>query len=386
MLKDKIIYIFLLFSIISFGQQKSKMLQASIQQASGGGDVPRKMEIVLQSSQVTGTANLTDFPVLITLDMLDTEIVDGGTYSAKSNGDDLYFYSDASLTTRLSVDIVQFTASATAGNRRCTIFVKVPTLSYNSDTSIYVRYNDPSATQPAASGTYGSEDVWSSFTVATTDGYINRVDSATMTAVTSGTTATDSNPFGTADFAMMDFNTNELYYADVTGMTVTGGLTFYSWFEFYTAAQFERLVNLVVDSTNDAQLQFTHEGAVATDRIGIGYETSVGFISTTNTTEADGFAASTWHFAGGSTDATDDIDLFANGTTTTTDGVTGLSGGPTAQQRFYIGGRGDDTSNFDGRGMFWLMEGNIGYDWIETFYNNTSSPATFGVEGTPTDA
>lgn len=38
MLKGKLIYIFILFSFVAFGQQKSKMLLASIQQAGGGGD------------------------------------------------------------------------------------------------------------------------------------------------------------------------------------------------------------------------------------------------------------------------------------------------------------------------------------------------------------
>ena len=36
MLRDKLVYVLLLFCFFSFGQQRSKMLQASIQQASGG--------------------------------------------------------------------------------------------------------------------------------------------------------------------------------------------------------------------------------------------------------------------------------------------------------------------------------------------------------------
>jgi hypothetical protein len=356
-------------------------------QEEAGGDVPRQHEIVLQSSQVSGAANLTDFPVLITLDMLNTEVIDGGTNSAKSDGDDIQFYSDSALTNRLSVDIVQFVASATEGDRRCTVFVKVPTLSYNSDTSIYIRYNDDSATQPASDATYGSEDVWSSFVVASLDGYTNRVDNSNLTAVTSGTTTTSTNPFGNADFALMDFASDELYYADVTGMDVSGGVTFYSWYEFDTASQFERIANLVVDSTTDAQLQFCHAGAVATDRIIIGYEAgTVDFIGTANTTQDDGNSASTWNYAGGSTDATDDVDLFSNGTTETGDGGTGLSAGTVGFERFFIGGRSDDSSNFDGRAMAWLLEGDKGFDWIETFYNNTSSPSTFGLEQTSINA
>ncbi|MEM9648297.1 MAG: hypothetical protein AAF969_07435 [Bacteroidota bacterium] len=38
----------------------------------------RKQPITIQASQVVGSANLTDFPVLITLDQLNSEIADGG--------------------------------------------------------------------------------------------------------------------------------------------------------------------------------------------------------------------------------------------------------------------------------------------------------------------
>ena len=386
MLRDKFLIIFLLVSIASFGQQRSKMLQASIQQASGGGgDVPRKMEIVLQSSQVTGTADLINFPVLITLDMLDTEIVDGGTNSAKSDGDDIQFYSDSGLTNRLSVDIVQFVASATSGDRRCTIFVKVPTLSYNSDTSIYIRYNDASATQPASDASFGSEDVWSEFVVASLDGYTNRADNTNLTAAASGSTTTTSNPFGTADYPIMDFDGATQYYYDTTGYDPTLGTTFYTWFEMDSNTVFARIYHFLHDSTNDSQMQFCNAGAVSAGRIISGYAIDLAGIATANTTFYDSVSASTWAFAGISTDNSYDADLFVNGTTNINDSATGLSNTTTAQTRFHIGGKADNTSRFDGRTIGWLLNSNKGFDWIETFYNNTSSPSTFGIEGTPTN-
>nr|WP_299067221.1 hypothetical protein [uncultured Allomuricauda sp.] len=389
----KIVALLFIIPALIFAQHGEEEFILSQQQASaGGGDVPRQQEIIIQSSQIIGTADHTNFVVMVTADMLDDEVLDGGTNSAKANGDDIQVFSDASLTTRLSSYPYQFVASTTPGDRRCTLFVKIPILDYDSNSSIYIRYNDDTVTQPAPDAPYGREDVWSGFVVASLDGFSNEVDSdgddtsLDFTAVTTGSTVTNSNPFGNADFPIMDFDTDELYYADVTGFDPSGGITFCSWLEFDTAAQFERIVNLVVDATTDCQLQLCHTGAVQADRIAIGYETSVGFISTANTTRLDGYAAGSWHFAGGSTDATDDIDLFVSGTTGTGDGATALSSGPTGQERFYLGGRGDDTSNFDGRAMVWLLEGDKGFGWIETFYNNTSSPATFGIGQTPINA
>ena len=123
----------------------------------------RKQAISINNAMVDGSTALTNFPVLITLDHLDPEVVDGGSNSALNGGGDLRFSSDAAGNNRLAVEVVEFVTSATAGNRRCQIWVKIPSLSATADTTIYVWYNKAGESQPAATDSYGSRAVWSDF-------------------------------------------------------------------------------------------------------------------------------------------------------------------------------------------------------------------------------
>lgn len=118
----------------------------------------RKHEIIIQSSEVPST--VANFPVLITLDNLDTEVVDAGTNSAQLNGDDIIFTSDAAGTTRLAIDVVEFIPHVTGGSRRCEIWVKVPSISSSSNTSVWIWYKNATRTQPAVDATYGRDAVW----------------------------------------------------------------------------------------------------------------------------------------------------------------------------------------------------------------------------------
>ncbi len=123
----------------------------------------RKHAITINASQVQGSGSHTNFPVLITLDHLNSDVVDGGANSALNGGGDIRFSSDAAGNSQLAIEVVEFVASSNVNNRRCQIWVKVPNLSTSSNTTIYIWYNKSGETPPAASSTYGSQAVWSDY-------------------------------------------------------------------------------------------------------------------------------------------------------------------------------------------------------------------------------
>lgn len=120
-------------------------------------DYSKYQEVTIDSSQVS--ADLTDFPIYIDLsdlakagaDIFDTCRSDGGDIRVtKSDG-----------TTELPREIVTIDTGAGTGE----MHVKFDgTLSSSSDTTIRIWYNGTD-TEPSASATYGSENVWSDYTI-----------------------------------------------------------------------------------------------------------------------------------------------------------------------------------------------------------------------------
>src|SRR5450759_3001929 len=87
-----------------------------------------------------------NFPVLISLDALS---------NIQANGTDIRFTSSDGIT-----ELPREIESYSLGSLRA--LVKVPTLSSSTDTVIYMYYGNSGATEPAASSTYGSQNVWQS--------------------------------------------------------------------------------------------------------------------------------------------------------------------------------------------------------------------------------
>lgn len=101
-----------------------------------------------------GTANSTDFPVLVSFTDASFKTVANGGKVQNSNGYDIAFYSDSGLTTALFWEIEKYTA--TTGE--CIFWVKVPTLSYTTNTVIYIAYGDSSISTFQSTAT----SVWNS--------------------------------------------------------------------------------------------------------------------------------------------------------------------------------------------------------------------------------
>ncbi len=81
----------------------------------------RKQKITIQSTQVVGSGSHSDLPVLVTLDHLDTEVVDAGSNSALNGGGDIRFSTDSAGSTQLACEIVDFVVLLfiVSGFKRC---------------------------------------------------------------------------------------------------------------------------------------------------------------------------------------------------------------------------------------------------------------------------
>lgn len=126
-------------------------------------DWNRRAPLTIDSSQVN--SDLTNFPVLLTEDTLPSEMFDSdGSYPAQADGGDIRFTSDVAGTMQLAAEIVEFTTDTDPANGTAEIWVKVPSVSSSSDTTIYVWYNAGGGkAQPAVTDTYGRNSVWSNY-------------------------------------------------------------------------------------------------------------------------------------------------------------------------------------------------------------------------------
>ena len=121
----------------------------------------RRCALVIQSSKVTDTE--TNFPVLVTEDTLPSEIFDAdGSYPALNGGGDIRFSSDEAGNTQLACEIEQFVTDNNPANGKAAVWVKVPSMSSSSNTTIYIWYNKAGESQPAEGDAYGKHAVWDS--------------------------------------------------------------------------------------------------------------------------------------------------------------------------------------------------------------------------------
>lgn len=124
-----------------------------------------KQSLTIQYSQVSGSSNLTNFPVLVSITetKLEQNIYSGGLV-ANSNGYDIGFYSDANCILPLNWGVEIYTPST--GN--LIAWVKIPTVSYTANTVFYMAIGNQSLNtfqgHNTTGGNSGSE--WNSNYVA----------------------------------------------------------------------------------------------------------------------------------------------------------------------------------------------------------------------------
>lgn len=115
-------------------------------------------EIVIDYTKVVGSADLTNFPVSLTEANFSTNA--SAIFDVmKNDGGDIRFYSDANCTNQIPHEV----ASIDTATEKIELYVKVPTLSYTANTSIYMQCGNPNHVMEAVDSTYGRNAVWSQF-------------------------------------------------------------------------------------------------------------------------------------------------------------------------------------------------------------------------------
>jgi hypothetical protein len=154
----------------------------------------RKCKLTVQSSEVSGSSNLTDFPVLLRKECLPSEMFDSdGSYPAQADGGDISVTSDEAGATLLPVEVVAFDTDADPANGYAEIWTKI-TVDHDDDTDLWIWYNTTiTSSQPPADSPYGSEAVWSDYAYV---GHNLLTDSAGNYTPVDNTTAATTNPWG----------------------------------------------------------------------------------------------------------------------------------------------------------------------------------------------
>lgn len=110
-------------------------------------------------------ADSSDYPAYWSVSNLPFEMFDAdGTYPALNGGGDIRFSSDSAGATRLPCEVVTFTTNNNPALGVAEIWVKIPSVSSSTNTTIYVWYNKAGETQPVVSDTYGRNAVWTGYT------------------------------------------------------------------------------------------------------------------------------------------------------------------------------------------------------------------------------
>lgn len=347
----------------------------------------RKCELVIQSSQVT--ADLTDFSVLLTEATFPFEMFDAdGSYPALNGGGDIRFTSDSAGSNRLACQIVTFSTDNNPANGEGEIWVKVPSISGSSNTSIWVWYNKGGQSQPAEDETYGSESVWDGNYVLIQ--HMNKDPSGSapqMIDATSldndGTSNGSMTSFDLIDAKIgkgLDFDGSNDYISvpNASSLQFTSALMIAGWIKadtWPTGDEVAILFRKGGDSPNNYQLSV--QGSRATILL--------------DDSDQNGFQGNTilnsgqWYHIAGVWNGSD-ARIYVNGTLDKSppDSKSGTLG--TDTRAAYIGGRlpGSFHDYFNGKiDEVHVSNSSRSADWITAEYNNQNNPSTFVIEGSP---
>lgn len=332
-------------------------------------DWGRKCKLTIQASKVSGA--LTDFPVLVTKDTLPSEIFDSdGSNPAQSDAGDVRFTSDSAGTTQLACEVVEFTTDADPANGTAEIWVKVPSISSSVDTDIWIWYNTAASdSQPSASDTYGSENVWDSNfkVVAHLESDASDSTSNSNDGTVSGASTATAKIGGGYDF---DGTNDSIDFGTPLGASALQDID-YSY-EIWAEA----------DDTSGTQFIIGNANYSGTYGDGIDFSgTTLRWYKEEGGAAATGTATTTMkHLAGTYNKTSNTLTLYVDGASVDTASSTKTDAGGTIQ----IGGDWSNNYFFDGV----LDEPRIhdttrSSDWIYASFNTQSNPGTFIVESSP---
>jgi hypothetical protein len=327
------------------------------------GAFTKKHKIVVQASQVPGSTDLTDVPIVLTESNFFSSVFD----NTINGGADLRFSTDSSGKTRLAHEVVSWDTSAKTGE----VWVKANTLGATTNTPIYVHYKNPTASALDENEAFGKHQVYVSNYKASYK-LLNTIDS---TSNSRDLTNTNSVVFTTgktglaADLGTTNVTNKKLEVSSNLGIT-TGNITMFCWgYIAARTASYKDPFMALASGTIEYRLHITNTGVVASRHIGL--------VSFEETTE---FATNldTWYFLTLTYNtATSTLSLYVDGQLKHTKNTSGT--GSTIGNYFAVG-NSSQGNNLRGKvDSAFVYSGLLTADEIQTLYNNQNNPATFAI-------
>lgn len=353
-----------------------------------------KRTVTLDYTKVSGGANLTNFPIVVngTYSYLAT-IANGGKVT-NSSGFDIIFTSDSAGSTKLDHEIEKY--NATTGE--ITMWVEIPTLSYTTNTTIYMFYGNSSisTSQENKTGVWDTNFRMVHHLEEGTTGATDFKDSTSnnnhSNAVTIDGTGSNANASGKIGPAVQfDGSNDNIRVADAASLDITSNFTVSLWYNADTLPGSSKLRNIVAKTGNvsleTAGTQTNYALGLNQGLSGSGHWSSVAF---ENSSHADSFTSqsftsstSTWyHYVGVFNDTANTITMYRNGSQVAQ--TTSVTAVPAANAKpLYIGV--DNAAELAAISEYWdgyIDEVRVSNSartagWITTEYNNQNSPSTF---------
>jgi hypothetical protein len=318
----------------------------------------KRHTITIDHTKVTSGAH-TNFPVLLYAGNFLADLYT----NANADGSDLRFSSDIWGATPLAHELVYFTPGSSAAE----CWVKIPSLSGADDTVIYVWYNNPGATAPAADSTYGSQAVWSDYLgvlhlqSSIYDSKANSTAASTTTGTVTSTGCKIGSGYNFNGASRITTNAGTSYQPQTQTYTMS------CWFQKDRNGSDEFPFSVGVGPTTGFYNQNADNHLACISQHATDAMTIVGVTDMTT---------AVWYRLAGRFDGTN-FDNFTGKTKATTAAYSGKTLAANVQT-FAIGANPGGTWPLDGRVDEIRFRASVLSDgWLDTEYDNQDAPNTF---------
>jgi RHS repeat-associated protein len=324
--------------------------------------------ITIASSQVSGSSNLTNFPVLISV--IDSNLA----LSAQSSGNDILFTASDGIT-KLNHEIETYVSS----NGKLNAWVSVPSVSPTTNTVIYMYYGNSSAsnqqspTQAWDSNFIGVWHLPNGTTLGANDSTAN-ANNGTI----SGAGAVTGEIGGGGSF---NGTSNDISVGNGSSLQFTGPITMSAWvnvaaFQTPNTNNWAYIIGKGYDGTHEGYYLRLNAQNSSVIQLNAG---SFGAANYSVLWPISGWSTNTWHQVVGTYDGTN-WNVYLDGVLKASN--TQAAGAVSSGLGVYLGAQDISPSGIQ---RFWngdldeVRLSNIARSpaWITTEYNNQSSPSTF---------
>jgi len=288
----------------------------------------------------------------------DRALSDEEVLAIFTGGADIRFSTDVSGTNQIPHEVVSWDID----NSKAEVWVKVPTLYYNIDTTIYVWYSNSSAAPLARTDTYGSDNVWNGYR-AVYHMHSSYDSSANQYNLTGSVFPT---------FAPAKVGNGGGYDGSTDGPLL--GNSNVSWarpatLSFWVKPTLDATLRRWIDNNNATFTTTTFTIRQLAD------DTTQVQHSSTTESSFTGITSGAWSKIDVLVNSAD-FDLYVD----TTQKLASVSNSYTLDTSLYVGSGYGTGERFNGvLDEVRMYNGTLTTDWLITEYNNQDSPSTFSI-------